>query len=40
MSKVARGGKSFCASKEHHGLVSGRDVFRDGVKTGMTSCPE
>lgn len=39
MSKVTRGGKSFCVYKESNGLVGGRDVFRDGVRTMVTSCP-
>ena len=28
-----------CVYKESNGLVGGRDVFRDGVKTKVASCP-
>jgi len=31
---------NMCAFKESNGLVGGRDVFKDGVKTRWQSCPK
>lgn len=31
-------GSTFCAVKESNGVTGGRDPFRDGVKTKITSC--
>lgn len=39
MSKVITRWGRYCAQKESNGLVGARDVFRDGVKTKITSCP-
>ena len=40
MTKVRTpGGGTYCASKENNALTGGRDPFRDGVKTKVTSCP-
>ncbi|MBP1205266.1 hypothetical protein JOD97_003308 [Duganella sp. 1411] len=33
------GGGTYCAYKETNGVTGGRDPFRDGVKTKVTSCP-
>ena len=33
------GGGTYCAYKENNALTGGRDPFRDGVKTKVTSCP-
>ena len=35
----APGGGTYCAYKENNALTGGRDPFRDGVKTKVTSCP-
>lgn len=37
--RISRRGK-MCAFKEHNGLVGGRDVFKDGVKTVWQQCPK
>jgi type IV secretory pathway VirB10-like protein len=37
--RISRRG-NMCAEKEHNGLVGGRDVFRDGVKTKWAECPK
>ena len=39
MSKVVTAFGRYCAYKESNGLVGGRDVFRDGVKTKIGPCP-
>lgn len=40
MTKVRTpGGGTYCAYKENNALTGGRDPFRDGVKTKVTSCP-
>jgi hypothetical protein len=39
MSKIIIGKTAFCAYKESNGLTGGRDVFRDGVRTKVTNCP-
>ncbi|SEO57181.1 hypothetical protein SAMN05428959_11034 [Duganella sp. CF517] len=40
MTKVRTpGGGSYCAYKENNALTGGRDPFRDGIKTKVTSCP-
>ena len=40
MTKVrTAGGGTYCAYKENNALTGGRDPFRDGVKTKVTSCP-
>ena len=39
MSRVVTAFGRYCAYKESNGLVGGRDVFRDGVKTKIGSCP-
>lgn len=40
MTKVRTpGGGTYCAYKETNALTGGRDPFRDGVKTKVTSCP-
>lgn len=39
MTKVTSGGHSFCAYKESNALTGGRDPFRDGIKTKISSCP-
>ncbi|MQA42341.1 hypothetical protein [Rugamonas aquatica] len=31
-------GSTFCAVKESNGVTGGRDPFRDGIKTKITSC--
>jgi hypothetical protein len=33
------GGGTYCAYKENNALTGGRDPFRDGIKTKVTSCP-
>lgn len=33
------GGSTYCAYKETNAITGGRDPFRDGVKTKVTSCP-
>jgi len=33
------GGGTYCAYKETNGTTGGRDPFRDGIKTKVTSCP-
>ena len=40
MTKVHAGGATYCAYKESNGLVGGRDVFKDGVKTAVSTCPK
>ena len=39
VSKVISGSRSYCVFMESNGLVGGRDVFRDGVKTKVGPCP-
>lgn len=39
ISKVKTRFGRYCAYKESNGLVGGRDVFRDGVKTKISGCP-
>jgi len=39
MTKIHAGGVTYCAYKESNGLVGGRDVFKDGVKTRVSNCP-
>ena len=39
MTKVHAGGATYCAYMESNGLVGGRDVFKDGVKTKISTCP-
>ena len=40
MTKVRTpGGGTYCAYKENNALTGGRDPFRDGIKTKVTSCP-
>ncbi|MEV4781620.1 hypothetical protein MRBLMU1_004206 [Burkholderia sp. LMU1-1-1.1] len=40
MTKVRTpGGGTYCAYKENNALTGGRDPFRDGVKTKVTTCP-
>lgn len=40
MTKVRTpGGGTYCAYKESNALTGGRDPFRDGIKTKVTSCP-
>ena len=40
MTKVRTpGGGTYCAYKETNALTGGRDPFRDGIKTKVTSCP-
>ena len=39
MSKVVTAFGRYCAYQESNGLVGGRDVFRDGVKTKIGPCP-
>lgn len=33
------GGSTYCAYKETNAITGGRDPFRDGVKTKVSSCP-
>lgn len=40
MTKVKAGGSTYCAAMQSNGLVGGRDVFKDGVKTEVTTCPQ
>ncbi len=40
MTRVhAPGGSTYCAVKESNGLTGGRDPFRDGIRTKVTTCP-
>jgi hypothetical protein len=40
MTKVRTpGGGTYCAYKENNAFTGGRDPFRDGIKTKVTSCP-
>jgi len=39
MTKIHAGGSTYCAYMESNGLVGGRDVFKDGVKTKISTCP-
>ena len=39
MTKVSRGGISYCVYKESVGLTKGRDQLSDGVRTMVTTCP-
>lgn len=39
MTKVHAGGVTYCAVTQSNTLVGGRDVFRDGVKTAISTCP-
>jgi len=40
MTKVRTpGGGTYCAYKETNGTTGGRDPFRDGIKTKVTTCP-
>ena len=39
MTKMRAGGSTYCAAMQSNGLVGGRDVFKNGVKTEVTSCP-
>lgn len=39
MTKVhTPGGSTYCAVKESNGLTGGRDPFRDGIRTKVTTC--
>ena len=39
MTRVhAPGGSTYCAVKESNGLTGGRDPFRDGIRTKVTTC--
>nr|WP_229259365.1 hypothetical protein [Duganella aceris] len=38
-SKIHAGGSTYCAVKESNGMTGGRDPFRDGIKTKVTTCP-
>lgn len=40
MTKVKAGGSTYCAAMQSNGLVGGRDVFKDGVKTEVRTCPQ
>ena len=39
-TKVRSGGSTYCAAMQSNTLMGGRDVFRDGVKTEITNCPQ
>ena len=39
MSKMRAGGSTYCAAMQSNGQVGGRDVFKDGVKTEISNCP-
>ena len=39
MTVVHAHGGTYCAYKESNAIVGGRDVFRDGVKTKISTCP-
>lgn len=39
MTRVRSGGGSYCAVMESNALTGGRDPFRDGVKTKVSTCP-
>ncbi|MFA9218146.1 MAG: hypothetical protein ACEQSK_13735, partial [Sphingomonadaceae bacterium] len=39
MTRVRAGGSTYCAQMQSNALVGGRDVFRDGVKTQIATCP-
>lgn len=39
MTRVRSGGGSYCAVMESNALTGGRDPFRDGVKTKISTCP-
>lgn len=39
MSKVHTPGGTYCAYKESNAVTGGRDPFKDGVRTKVTSCP-
>ncbi len=39
MTRIRTGaGTTFCAVKESNGLTGGRDPFRDGIRTKITTC--
>lgn len=39
MTRIRTGaGTTFCAVKESNGLTGGRDPFRDGIRTKVTTC--
>ncbi|MBV6324667.1 hypothetical protein [Duganella violaceipulchra] len=39
MTRVRSAGGSYCAVMESNSLTGGRDPFRDGVKTKVSTCP-
>ncbi|WP_445232398.1 hypothetical protein [Duganella rhizosphaerae] len=39
MTRVRSAGGSYCAVMESNALTGGRDPFRDGVKTKVSTCP-
>lgn len=39
MTVIHSGGSTYCAAMESNTMVGGRDVFRNGVKTRISSCP-
>jgi hypothetical protein len=39
MTRVRTRGGVFCAYKDSNALTGGRDPFRDGVRTSITTCP-
>jgi len=39
MTKVHGPAGTYCGYKETNGLTGGRDPFRDGIKTKVSTCP-